>query len=253
MGLNDVDVSVVVPTSRRELEQLESIDRVLALNGLSIEVLAPQTTAPLPDPRIRYFPIPMTDGESIATARNAGAKLARGRYLHFLNSEDRLEDDALLALSRALDSAPQVGMAFGAIIPCGEDPAVIEHERALYREAARVARSLNSRLQLVANLLYCPPVLVNSACLYKRDCFLATGGFDTDLPEGEDIDLWARIVRTDDFIYLDRPIARCRAGAVPLSQTAWQHIRQKYRRKHGRGELLLLNAWAKTILRMRRL
>lgn len=252
MGLTDVDVSVVLPTSRREYQLLESIKRVLSVSDLSVEVLAPEAAKPFSDPRVRYFQCPMNDGDSAPMTRNAGATSARGRHLHFLDGEDRLEDDALLALSRALDCAPQAGMAFGAIIPLGEDPACIEREQAIYREAARVARSLNSRFQLVANLLYRPPVLVNSACLYKRESFLATGGFDPALSDGEDLDLWTRIARADDFIYLDRPIVHRRAGPISVSPSTWRHIRQKYRRTHGSGELLLLNAWAKILLRPRR-
>jgi GT2 family glycosyltransferase len=270
MGASGVDVSVVIPTYRREQQVIESLGKALARTDISLEVLVvenspngptAETAPPFADPRMRYFKCPEAAGGRPAVVSNVGARVACGRYLYFLDAPDRLEGDSLTALSRALDCAPHAGMAFGAIIPFGEDSAEVRRQQAFFRTAARVARRLRSRMQLVANLLYMPPVLVNSACMVRREGFLAAGGYDPGIPEHEDVDLWMRIARSHDFVYLDRPIVHHRAGAPhpPNSSThddahlefASRHIRSKYRQQHGRAELLLLGAWAKTTLRMR--
>jgi GT2 family glycosyltransferase len=260
MGAGSVDVSVVIPTYRREHQVIESLGKALARTDISLEVLVvendshgstAETAPPFADRRMRYFKCPEAADGRPAAVSNVGARAACGRYLHFLDAPDRLEGDSLTALSRALDRTPNVGMAFGAIIPFGEDSTEVQRQQVFFRTAARVARRLRSRMQLVANLLYLPPVLVNSACMVRREGFLAEGGYDPGIPAHEDVDLWMRIARSRDFVYLDRPIVHHRSGAAQQPYNS-RHIRGKYRQQHGSAELLLLGAWAKTTLRMRR-
>jgi len=262
-------VSVVIPTFRRERQVAEAIASALASADVSLEVLvlddSPEGSArdavnAMSDARLRYMKCARPSGGRPAVVRNEGAKLARGRYLHFLDDDDILESDALNVLSRCLESAPSAGMAFGATIPFGDDAGKLRREQAFFRESARVARSLRGRMQLVANLLLKPPVLVNSACMTRRECFLACGGYDCAIPICEDIDLWMRIARANDFIYLDRPVMHYRTGAPSLMHSlgendarleiAWRRIQGKYRQRHGLAELLLLKVWARTVLRI---
>jgi cellulose synthase/poly-beta-1,6-N-acetylglucosamine synthase-like glycosyltransferase len=266
MGASSVDVSVVIPAFRREHQVTEAIGNALVQTNVSLEVLVfddglnADAVASFADSRVRYFKCPESHAGQPAAVSNVAAGLSRGRHLHFLDADDQLEGDSLLALSRALDGAPQAGMAFGAIIPFGGDPVEFKRQQIFFRNAAGVARCLRSRLQLVANLLYLPPILVNSACMVRRECFLAAGGYDSSMSAGEDIDLWMRIARLHDFIYLDRPIVHHCSGAARRSEistehearlkSASRHSRRKYRQQFGGGELLLLSAWAKTTLRI---
>ena len=86
-----------------------------------------------------------------------------------------LENDALAALAACTSTTPNAGMAFGAIIPFGDDEMILREQQSYFREAARVARGLRGRMQLAANLLFHPTILINSACMARREQFIASG------------------------------------------------------------------------------
>jgi glycosyltransferase involved in cell wall biosynthesis len=268
---SEIDVSVVIPTFRREREVVQAMTSVLAHSKVSIEVIvlddSPEGSAfdavlGIGDARARYIKCETPSQGRPALVRNQGAALARGRYLHFLDDDDMLESDALDVLSACLDATPHAGMAFGAIIPFGDDARELQQRRAYFRKAACVARELRGRMQLVANLLRLPTILVNSACMARRESFIAAGGYDAAIPICEDVDLWMRIARLADFIYLDRPILHYRTGADSLMHSlrdnderldiAWRRTQFNYRKQYGYAELMWLKLWARTALRLKR-
>src|SRR5580704_7354785 len=134
MSKMDLDVSVIVPTYHRERELLDAINSVRSQTGVAFEIIvvddspegsARDTVASVNDPRVRYVLRPDPSKGRPAKVRNDGAKLARGRYLYFLDDDDMLEAGTLAELSRALDAAPGAGMAFGVISPFGVNEDVL--------------------------------------------------------------------------------------------------------------------------------
>lgn len=259
-----IDVSVVVTSLRFDTQLLPSLASVLRQKDASIEVLvaddspegsARSTVQALGDARVRYLPRAGAAGSNPALLRNDAAGIARGRYLHFLDDGDVLEADALSALKNILDGTPGAGMAFGAVVPFGADEDRLRQEQRYFREAARVARRLRGRLQLVKYLLFRPTILINSACMVRRQAFAEAGGYDAELPVFEHVDLWQRIARAEGFVYVDRPIVRYRAGAPNRMDAlqvndgrmdiTWRRTQHKYRRTHGLREFLLLKLWAR--------
>jgi glycosyltransferase involved in cell wall biosynthesis len=266
--LQEVDVSVVIPTFHRERQLLEAIHSVLVQRRVSFEVIviddsvegsALQAVQSVPDSRVRYVQRAEPSRGRPALVRNDGAQLARGRYLHFLDDDDVLEQDALWALSSTLDATPNAGMAFGVTVPFGDDEGVLRSQQRHFRQAARIARKLRGRLQLVANLVFKDTLLVNSVCMARRECFLACGGYDTIMPVCEDVDLWARISRAYGFVFVDRPIMHYRTGAPSLMHNlsesdarlhdSYRRGQGNYRARHGVIEFYLLKIWARTTLR----
>src|SRR5262245_53693378 len=124
------DVSIVVPTFRREREVVEAIWSGLAQQGVSVEVIvlddspegsARDAVAAIVDPRVSYLKCPAPSGGKPAVVRNAGARLAKGCYLHFLDDDDQLLPGSLAALVAALKANPTVGVAVGKVVPFGLD------------------------------------------------------------------------------------------------------------------------------------
>jgi len=267
-GLADIDVSVVIATFNRERQVVEAIQSALLQDSVNLEVLvlddsaegsARNAVTAIGDARVRYVTCAEPSQGRPALVRNRGASLARGRYLHFLDDDDTLEPDALSVLSRSLDAAPDAGMAFGVVIPFGEDEADLRSQQHYFRRSARIARRLRGRLQLAAHLLFRPAILVNSACMARREFFAASHGCDGAMPACEDVDLWARIARSSDFVYVDRPVIRYRTGASShrrdidtddqRRELARRRAQFNYRARHGFAEFLLLKLWAGTVLR----
>jgi glycosyltransferase involved in cell wall biosynthesis len=266
--MGSIDISVIIPTYRREKILPEAICSVLAQQGVTFEIIvvddSPEGSAraaveSFGDPRVSYLPRTPPSGGRPARVRNHGAELAQGRYLHFLDDDDVLEPNALRMLSRALEARPAAGMAFGAIEPFGPDTAQLEHHRRYFKEASRIAARLRGGHQLSASLLFRPTVLVNSACMARRQAFIDAGGFDADIPVCEDADLWARIAHATGYVYLDQPVVRYRTGAPSLMHNlaeddeklhvSYRIIQAKYRRDRGLLRYLGMKLWARAILR----
>lgn len=266
-----VDVSVVIPTFHREKLVVQAVESVLAQEGVDVEVLVLDDSASgsaadavegIGDARVRYCRQAVPSGGRPSLVRNDGARLARGRFLHFLDDDDLLEGGALAGLMEALQSRPSAGMAFGVIVPFGEDEAVLRQEQVFFREAARNAQRMVHRLHLAAHLLFRNTVLVNSACMARREAFLAVGGYDPEVPINEDVELWLRVARSTGFAYVDRPVIRYRTGRSSLMhdaiagndagqekfRRAYSRMYGKYRSTYGEAEFFALKALSRLVL-----
>jgi hypothetical protein len=83
-----------------------------------------------------------------------------------------------------------------------------------------------------------------------RTAFLDSGGYDGEIPVCEDVELWARVVRFSDYVYLDRPVLNYRTGGPslmhnlvdddPKLRIAYARMQEKYRKKHGPVEFFAL-------------
>jgi glycosyltransferase involved in cell wall biosynthesis len=106
-----LDISVIIPTYLREAQLLEAIGSVLQQRDVSFEIIvvddsavgsARNAAASLEDPRVHYMLRPEPSGGRPALVRNDGARIARGRYLYFLDDDDLLEPDTLETAGRWL-------------------------------------------------------------------------------------------------------------------------------------------------------
>jgi GT2 family glycosyltransferase len=211
------------------------------------------------DPRVQYIHRAEPSCGRPALVRNDGARAAKGRYLYFLDDDDMLEPGALRALSSALDCNPKAGMAFGVIVPFGADEVELQQQRRYFAAARRKAARLRGARGLSASLLFCPSVLVNSACMARREAFFAVGGFDAQIAFCEDADFWARVAHATGFLFLDRPVVRYRTGAPSLMHSlakndvrqhvSYRRIQNKYLEAHGLLQFLAMKIWARAILR----
>lgn len=266
--MSKIDVSVVIPTFHRERELLEAVGSVLAQPGVSVEVIVMDDSAEgsgrvpietLGDPRVRYFKRPVPSGGRPALVRNDGARHAHGHYLVFLDDDDQLQDGALRTLMHALEVNPAAGMAFGAVEPFGADASDLRHNQEYFSKARRIARRLRGVREMGAVLVFCPAILINSACMARRAVFAGAGGFDADIPVCEDADLWSRIAQQTGYVFIDRPVVRYRTGAPSLMHSlvgnderlrdSYRRIQQKYRAANGALPALLMKAWARLLVR----
>jgi GT2 family glycosyltransferase len=266
--MNDVDVSVVIPTFHREMELLEAIGSVRCQSGVSFEVIvvddsadqsARAAVATVRDPRLRYIARREPSGGRPAVVRNEGASLAQGRYRYFLDDDDLMKADTLQTMVTALDAAPAAGMAFGLVEPFGQDENVLRHERSYFRTAGHIARRLRGGRELGARQVFMSALFVNSACMVRRTAFLASGGYDVDIPICEDAEFWGRIAHAAGYVFIDRPVVGYRTGAPSLMHnlapndeklhTSYRRIQDKYRRAHGLLNFIAMKLRARLIWR----
>ena len=199
-------VSVVVPTKNRASRFLpEAIESVLhqtyphweliVVDDRSTDQTAEVIRGYLQrEPRVRYV---LGPGRGPGASRNAGAAVARGTYLAFLDDDDLWLPEKLEQQVQAIDGDATVGLLYTKALvldrrgqPCGEKP---------------VGAPAVTFLDLVER-----NSIPTSSVLLRRDVFEMAGVFDEQLGRCQDYHLWLRVSRLAPVRYLDRPLIRYR-------------------------------------------
>jgi glycosyltransferase involved in cell wall biosynthesis len=264
------DISIVIPTFRRPEPLREALQSVLRQQGVSLEVQvcddSPEGSAravveSLGDERVHYHKRAVPTGGRPALVRNEGFRETSGRFVHFLDDDDRVcAQDTYRTAIDALEANPQRGVAFGRVQPFGDDPVAVAHEQAYFAEGARRARRAartGSRHWMVANLLFKDTVLVNSACIIRSECFAALGGYNPALRVVEDVELYVRAIRRFGCVYLDRAVMEYRVlpGSLmdretdsPAVAESYGLMYESYRTSYGPAEFFALKCFARGVL-----
>ena len=258
-----VDVSIIIPTFRRPTQLAEAIRSALRQEWVTIEVLvlddSPEGSAravvdTIDHPRVRYHQRREPSGGRPALVRNEAVPLSKGRYVHFLDDDDRLAPGASAALVSALDHNRRAGVAWGHVVPFGDHPQALRARAQWFERAAALAREGHGRYHTVATILFKGTLMVNSACMIRRSCFGALNGFDSELPLYEDVDFWMRAIRTFNHVFVNCPVLEYRTGASSIHdlggdwspvRACYQRIQHKYRAEHGVWEYAALNLYAR--------
>lgn len=262
-----LDVTVITPTFRREREVLESVQSALGQEGVSMEVLviddAPEGSARagvenLCDARVHYSQCASPSGGKPALVRNEAIERARGRYLYFLDDDDKVLPGALRALVSALDRRSSAAVAFGRVVPFGNDPAVVARYKEWFDWATGIARQYSWSSWLTAGvILFRGTLIINSTCMMRRDCALALGGYDASIPVYEDVDFHMRGIRRWGHVFVDHPVLNYRTGAPSLIHNlkgdktpvrrSYEAIHRKYRQTYGEAEYRALQIVSKLL------
>jgi len=204
-------VSVCIPTRNRAAwlaEALESV-RAQTLQDFEIVVCDDASTdetlevvAERADPRLRYLRHERPLG--VAANRNACLQAARGRYVAWLDSDDRYLPRMLEIQCAALDRRPRAVMAHGAFHvidtagrrlpdwPQAFAADVVEPGRDAFRE-------LTLRCYVSA------PTVVTRRAVHQ-----AVGPYRETLPVAEDWEMWMRFALHGDLAYTAEPVAEYR-------------------------------------------
>jgi glycosyltransferase involved in cell wall biosynthesis len=265
------DISVVIPTFRRPALLTEAMKSALSDDSVSVELVvvddSPEGSArsvveQLGDARVHYFKNEPPSGGKPSLVRNFGFSKTHGKLVHFLDDDDRVAPGFYRAAKEAFAHQPNRGVAFGRIEPFSDDPAALTHEAAFFAESARRARiaaKMPTRLGAVANLLFLNTLLVNSACIVRRECVEAIGGYDPEIVINEDIDFYSRAIRRFGFVFLDQVVLHYRILADSLMhggtrndklREAYARMYAHYKDAYGAAELFALKLAARTVLKV---
>ena len=183
------DVSVVIPTrSRWSLLSRAALPAALAQVGVDHEVIVvddgstdetPERLAALDDPRIRVVRNETSAG--VAGARNAGIAAARGRWVSFLDDDDLWSPHKLRG---QLDAAEAADAVFAYAAGAGLDA----EYRFLFAVAQPNPTTVLDRL-LRWNVIWCGC----SNVVARTDVVRSLGGFDEELFQLADWDMWIRL------------------------------------------------------------
>jgi len=208
-------VSVIIPTrNRRELVG-EAVASALAQRDVAAEVIvvddgSTDGTASMLSAFGDRIRVVRQTGSGVSAARNHGARLARGEWLAFLDSDDLWRPEKLARQLAYHADRPTLGAS-----QTGE---------IWIRNGVRVNPCRHHRKPdgdiFAPSLARC--VVSPSAVLLRRELFASLGGFDEGLAVCEDYDLWLRLGAREPVGLLDEPLVIKRGGhADQLSRRYW--------------------------------
>jgi len=179
-------VSVIIPCYQQAQYLSQAIESVLAQNFRLLEIIvindgSPDDTAAVAarfGHRIKYIE---QKNQGVSAARNAGLRLARGEFLHFLDADDYVLPGFYDKMVAVLNQRPDAAACY-----CGYRFVDLAGACLLEREPISESKDW-FHLLLEKNNWPCHSLLVRAAVL------LTTGGFDANLRSCEDWDLWLRL------------------------------------------------------------
>ena len=175
---------------------------VLDQEGVSLELIVVddastddtlETIESFKDPRISIAIHETNLGAN--AARNAGIRIAKGRYVAFLDSDDEWLPGKLEKQVSILQTRPEVGLVY-----CGH-----------FGGYGGVASSIEPHIDYRTGRVYedllagwCPHG--NSLTIVRRELLFRVGLYDTDLLGFQDYDLWLRLARLAEFEAVPEPL-----------------------------------------------
>lgn len=209
----DIDtplISVVIPCFNQAKFLGEAIESVLAqtYRNFEIFVIDDGSTDGTPDiakryPQVRYS---KQMNQGLAASRNAGIQASRGRYLVFLDADDRLLPDALNGGLRCIEKHSDCAFVSGGHRRIDEAGVVIEEPTPPRNEKDHYLAFLRGNY-----------VGMHGAVMYQRQFLTRRGGFDSSLPACEDYDLYLRLARSHPVHCHDAVVAEYRTYDSSMS------------------------------------
>lgn len=208
-------VNVIIPTYNRASMLTAAVDSVLAQTFPDFEVIVVDdgSTDETLDKLSAYgdrVRVISQQRRGVAAARNTGARAANGRYLAFLDSDDRWVPKKLAVQTAFMEASPN-----GRI--CQTDETWVRNNvrvnpRARHRKPSGDIFRRSLELCLVSL----------SAVMLTRDLFESSGGFDESFPVCEDYDLWLRIALNQEVSLIPEQLV-VKTGGHPdqLSRSEW--------------------------------
>jgi hypothetical protein len=204
-------VSVVIPTFNSARYVTEAVESVLSQTFTDLEVLVVDDGS-TDDTRERVAGYPPTvrylhqANAGVSMARNHGIAQSRGRYVAFLDADDTWKPEKLERQLDALSLTPEMGVCYTAFFRVDSQLRPIGIVRSLRHNCA------------LADLLMGGNV-VGSICsvLVERSLLDCTDGFDPMLSQCADWDMWVRLARYTEFLYLDEPLVTYRQHGSMMS------------------------------------
>ena len=209
-------VSVIIPTYNRAHLIGIAIKSVLNQTYQDFEIIVVddgstdntgEIIRSFKDKRVKYIK-KYKENKGSSVARNIGIKVARGKYIAFLDSDDEWLPEKLDKQIKVLQSeSPEVGVVYSNL--CYID----ENGKSMNKSLSRKKEGYIYEDLLGRNYVGTPSTL-----LIKKVCFNQVGLFDDLLNAQEDWDMWIRIAKYYRFALIKIPLVKYRLHSNQISR-----------------------------------
>jgi GT2 family glycosyltransferase len=221
-------VSVIIPTYNRAYLVSQAIESVLAQTYTSYEIIvindgSPDNTKEVLDKYADKITALHQENQGVAAARNAGLKVAVGRYIAFLDDDDLWLPNKLEKQIAYLESNPNIGLVYSDMF-CFDENGVLPHT---WSQANPTPPVQECWILFVRNFIPMPSVVV------RRECLNQIGLFDNTVIPCEDYDMWLRLIEKFPVHFLNEPLVRYRRSPDSLQKNeerqlvSWLRVKEK--------------------------
>ncbi|NWG75359.1 MAG: glycosyltransferase family 2 protein [Rubrivivax sp.] len=196
-------VSVVVPAYNAAWCVRKAIDSVLAQTFRDFELLGVDdgstdaTFAVLSSygAPVRIIRQP---NQGLSSARNAGIRESRGRFVAFLDADDWWMPAKLERQVDLLQSRPEIGFVSTTARVEDPDGRLLKMWACTTCSGPFLPRLFGANGDVAGS---------GSAVMARRELFDRVGGFDETLRSLEDVDMWMRLAAVAEYACIDEPLA----------------------------------------------
>jgi glycosyltransferase involved in cell wall biosynthesis len=149
------------------------------------------------------------ENKGVAAARNTGIRVAKGKYIAFLDSDDIWMPKKLELQVDYLNKHANIALVYGDYTTFDETGTIEENfasSRGLQRPSGYIFREL---------LLKC--LFQTSTVVIREEVLKAVGLFDERYLKGEDYDLWLRVAAKHQIGYLESVVAKYRQHSSSMT------------------------------------
>ena len=191
-------VSVIIPTFNRANVIKRAVNSVLDQTFKDFECIvvddgSTDETESVLQEFANKIKVIKTENKGVSAARNLGAKLAEGRYIAFLDSDDEWKKEKL---AKQITYMKESGLR------------ISQTDETWVRNGKFVNKS-KKYIRPCGDIFYnCLEVcaVTPSSVIMEKELFFEYGGFDESFPVCEDYDLWLRMSLKEKFGLIDEPL-----------------------------------------------
>lgn len=192
---------------RSALAQTRPVEEIIVIDDGSTDGTGLSLAAEFGD-RIRYV---RQENGGVSSARNHGLRIARGRYLALLDSDDEWLPEKNRLQVEWLNAHPDFGLVLCDVIRMDAN----HREFEIFRR-----RELLPTDGHILKWVLLEPALVPASAMMRRSVYETVGGFDVSLPTAEDLDYHLRIAAHCAIGIVEQPMVRAMRGHDGLSNLA---------------------------------
>lgn len=197
-------VSVIIPTWNRSIETEHAVTSVLHQTFKDFEIIVADDGSTdntqrifenYQDPRVKYLRI--NHSGLPAAPRNAAIHIAQGKWIAFLDSDDRWSQKKLSIQIGFLDNHPEICLTFSNAYRVIND----KRNGTFFPVKNNIKNSFTS-------LIDHNNFIINSSAVVRKDVIEKYGGLSEEQNKKgiEDFDLWTKICIDEPFYYLNQPL-----------------------------------------------